>query len=312
MSHIDKEDTARGRPTYSPEIQETENIGNEFRSGFITLIGRPNVGKSSIINKIMGEKISITSKTPNTTRSPIRAVLDREGKQAIFVDTPGIHKPRSALGVRLNASAYEATTDVDITVLVLDASKEIGKGDQFISHSFAKQNNLIVCLNKIDLVPERVVMSKLQFAHDHLGMEHAEYFAVSAQTGAGIKHFIDYIMDRLPLGPQYFPTGTTSDLDEVIFLAELVREQLLRFVKEELPHSIACRITELRWPYIRCEILVERESQKAMVISKNGHLLKQIGINVRRQLPPGTYLDLIVKVEKNWQKRLDVIERLGY
>ncbi len=310
MTHQKEEDETLFHSSPPPYLGE--HPGEDFHSGFITLVGRPNVGKSCLVNRIVGKKVSIASKTPNTTRSAIRAILEREGKQAIFVDTPGIHKPRSPLGTRLNASAYEATTDVDITVLVLDASQEIGRGDKFISHAFASTTHLAVCLNKIDLVSDKTVMRQLEFSHDNLGVENAEYFAVSAQTGAGIKHFTNYIMNHLPLGPQYFPTGTTSDVAEIVFIAELVREQLLRFVKEELPHSIACRITELRPPYIRCEILVERESQKAMVISKNGHLLKQIGINVRRQLPPDTYLDLIVKVEKNWQKRMDIIERLGY
>ncbi len=309
LKDIAKTESAENRETALAGIPQRDE---DFRSGFITLIGRPNVGKSSLLNRIIGEKISITAKSPNTTRSAVRGILERPGKQAIFVDTPGIHKPRSPLGTRLNSSAYEAVADVDITVLVLDASKEIGKGDRYIANGMSKGNIPIICLNKIDLADDRTVMRQLQFASENLGMPDAEYFAVSAQTGAGIKNLTEYILNSLPSGPQYFPSGTTSDTDETVFIAELVREQLLRFVKEELPHSIACKVTEINWPYIRCEILVERDSQKAMVISKNGHLLKQIGINVRRQLPPGTYLDLIVKVEKNWQKRTDIIERLGY
>jgi GTP-binding protein Era len=312
MSHLEDIEKTKSGGKQKSTPPEIPLQSDDFRSGFITLIGRPNVGKSSLVNRIIGEKISITAKTPNTTRSAVRGILERPGKQAVFVDTPGIHKPRSPLGSRLNASAYEAVSDVDITILVLDASKEIGKGDQYIAKGMSHNNTSIVCLNKIDLTDQNRVMSQLRFAAENLGIADAEYFAVSAQTGAGIKHLTECILNALPPGPQYFPTGMTSDTDETVFIAELVREQLLRFVKEELPHSIACKITELNWPYIRCEILVERDSQKAMVISKNGHLLKQIGINVRRQLPPGTYLDLIVKVEKNWQKRTDIIERLGY
>ena len=288
----------------------TEPGHHPFRSGFVSLVGRPNVGKSTLLNRILGEKVSITAATPNTTRTRVRGVLDGDGYQAVFVDTPGIHKPRTALGTRLNETATGSLTDVDLAVLVLDAAAPVGPGDRFVAARLP--SDAVVVVNKVDRATPTAVLDQLARARDELGLAAADYFPVSARTGAGIDELLAHLVGRLPEGPRYFPEGTRREAPEHVFVAELVREQLLRHARQELPHSIACRVTEWDWPYIRCEILVERDSQKAIVIGQGGALLKAAGIATRRALPPGAYLDLRVKVEPDWQRRPDVIERLGY
>jgi GTP-binding protein Era len=283
--------------------------GPEFRSGFVSILGRPNVGKSTLVNEMLNAKVSITSASPNTTRTRVRGILDGDGYQIVLVDTPGIHKPKTALGERLNTTATDALDDVDICILVVDASAAIGLGDRFVAAQVPARS--VVVLNKIDRLPRERLLPQLAEA-SALGVEDAEYFPVSAKSGDGVAELIAHLVARLPVGPRYFPEGSLSDVTDEFFLGELVREQLLRVAREELPHSIACRVTEWEPPYVRCEILVERESQKAIVVGKGGAVLKEVGIAVRRALPPGTYLDLVVKVERDWQRRPDMIERLGY
>lgn len=298
------------RSEYGAETLGVDRDDEDFRSGFVSIVGRPNVGKSTLINQILGEKVSITSSSPNTTRTSVRGVLNGQGFQAVFVDTPGIHRPRSALGTRLNATATDAFGDVDICVLVIDASAKIGPGDRFIAAQLPKDS--IVVVNKIDAASQNSLIEQLTRASQELDLTEAEYFPVSARTGKGVKGLVNYLSAHLPKGPRYYPSGLVRDVPDAFFVAELVREQLLRHAREELPHSIACRVTEWEWPYIRCEILVERESQKAIVVGKSGSVIKAAGTAARAQLPEGVYLDLFVRVERDWQKRLDVIERLGY
>jgi GTP-binding protein Era len=281
-----------------------------FKSGFVAVIGRPNVGKSTLVNTILGRKVSIVSRTPNTTRTRVRGVLDRPDAQVVFVDTPGVHKPRTALGERLNDTAAAAAKDVDVCVLLVDATGEIGRGDRFVASTAPE--GTIIAVNKIDRVGGTAIFEHLRDAAARLEIEGAEYFPISAATGAGLPELVEHIIGRLPPGPRYYPPGMVSDVEEAFFVGELVREQLLRTAREELPHSIACRVTEWDWPRIRCEILVERESQKGIVIGRGGSVLKEVGTLVRQQLPAGAYLELFVKVEKDWQRRTDVIARLGY
>ena len=275
----------------------------------MALVGRPNVGKSTLLNKILGTKVAITASTPHTTRTRVRGVLDRADSQIVFTDTPGLHRPRTALGDRLNQTASASFADVDCCVLVLEASAAIGTGDRYIAERLRPDS--VIALNKIDRVDEAALLEHLASAAE-LGLADAEYFPVSAQTGEGVAELVDHLAARMPEGPRYFPPGMLSDVPEAFYVAELVREQLLRHAEEELPHSIACRVTEWDWPRIRCEILVERESQKGIVIGKGGRVLKAAGTAVRQQLEPGAYLELFVKVEKGWQRRPEVIERLGY
>ncbi|MFZ4519070.1 MAG: GTPase Era [Microthrixaceae bacterium] len=281
--------------------------GDVHRSGFVTFVGRPNVGKSTLLNQILGEKVSIVSDKPQTTRHQIRGILTRPDAQVVFVDTPGIHKPRTLMGERLNESATDALADVDVVCLLVEANRDIGPGDRFIAERCP--GDTVLVLNKVDKVgPDRVLAQLAEVA----GFDMEAYFPVSARTGEGVPALVEHLVGRMPPGPQWYPGGEVTDLGEGFRVAELVREQLLAVTREELPHSIATRVTEWEWPRIRVEILVERESQKGMVIGKGGHVLKEVGTRVRRQLPEGAFLELHVTVEKDWQSRPGSLERLGY
>ena len=278
-----------------------------MRSGFATFVGRPNVGKSTLLNGILGTKVSIVSDKPQTTRSQVRGVLTRPDAQVVFVDTPGIHKPRTLLGERLNDTAQEAVSDVDVVVLVLDATAPVGKGDRWVASRVPPDSFVVV--NKVDVASPEQVLRQLAAAG---GLEKAEYFPVSARTGDGVDELVAAIIGRMPEGPQLYPDDMVTDVPEAFWVAELVREQLLAVAQQELPHSIATRVTEWEWPLIRCEILVERDSQKGIVIGKGGSVLKAVGQAVRAQLPEGAYLELFVKVDKDWQRRPKALERLGF
>ncbi|HSM65537.1 MAG TPA: GTPase Era [Ilumatobacteraceae bacterium] len=287
---------------------ETDGTHTGFRSGFVTLVGRPNVGKSSLVNAICGRKISIVSDKPQTTRHRIMGVLTRPDSQIVFVDTPGLHKPVTALGERVNATALDSVGDVDITCLVLDATAAFGKGDRWVADRIAIAESIVI-VNKIDRASPQQVLKMLTAASD-LGA--LAYFPVSALTGDGLGPLLDDLTARLPVGPKYFPDDEVSDLPEERWVAELVREQLLAVTRDELPYSIATQVTEWEWPRIRVDILVERDSQKGMVIGKGGQILKQAGERARAQLPEGVYLELRVKVDKDWQRKPERVERLGY
>jgi GTP-binding protein Era len=277
------------------------------KSGFASLVGRPNVGKSTLLNRILGSKVSIVSDKPQTTRTQVRGVLNLADTQLVFVDTPGIHKPVTLLGERLNHAATSSFGDVDVVVFMVDATAPIGKGDRFVGSRVPR--DALFVLNKIDAAAKGDVVKQLATAAE-FGL--TDYFPVSAKTGDGVDALVAAIVARLPDGPQYYPDDMVTDVPEAFWVAELVREQLLAVTREELPHSIATRVTEWEWPRIRCEILVERDSQKGIVIGKGGAVLKQVGIAVREQLPEGAYLELMVKVDKDWQRRPRALERLGY
>ena len=278
-----------------------------FRSGFVTLAGRPNVGKSTLLNRVLGHKVTIVSDKPQTTRHRIRGVLNRPGVQVVFVDTPGIHKPRTPLGGRLNDTAAASLRDVDVAVLVIDATKPLGPGDRWVAG--LAPSDAVLVVNKVDAADRSQVAAQLAAA---AGLELSAYFPVSARTGEGVDALVDHLIDRLPEGPEYYPEGVVTDVPEAFWVAELVREQLLAVAREELPHSIATQVTEWEWPRIRCEILVERQSQKGIVIGRRGAVLKQVGIAVRRQLPAGAHVELHVTVDKDWQRRSQALDRLGF
>jgi len=277
------------------------------KSGFATFVGRPNVGKSTLLNAILGEKVSIVAASPQTTRTEIRGVLTRSDSQVVFVDTPGIHKPRTTMGQRLNATAEAASSGVDVVCLVIDATAPLGKGDRFVAGRLPKDALCVV--NKVDIADRPQVLTQLTRAGE-LGL--AEYFPISALTGEGVDELVAAIVARLPEGPQYYPETLVTDQPDDVWVAELVREQLLAVVREELPHSIACRVTEYEWPRIRVEIVVERDSQKGIVIGKGGLVLKQVGQAVRAQLREGAYIELVVKVDSDWQRQPKSLDRLGY
>ncbi len=316
-----------------------------FRSGFVAVVGRPNVGKSTLVNAMVGTKVSITSPRPNTTRAQVRGVLDRPDAQVVLVDTPGLHKPRTPLGERMNDSATSSLDDVDVVVAMVEATGAVGPGDRMVltqsAHrvrSMARASAigaelrsegsgepgdpaLLVVVNKIDQVSGDGVLTHLAAVSAVIeaieqegggGAVPVEYFPLSATTGEGVAALTDAVIARMPEGPRYYPQGMVTDVAEAFWVADLVREELLHRVQDELPHSIACRVTEWEWPRVRCEILVERDSQKGIVIGKGGSTLKEVGTAVRKQMPPGAFLELFVRVEKRWQHREDALDRLGF
>jgi GTP-binding protein Era len=273
----------------------------------VTLAGRPNVGKSTLLNRMLGQKVSIVSDKPQTTRHRIMGVLTRPDAQVVFVDTPGIHKPRTALGERLNDTAGGSLRDVDVVVVVLDATAPLGPGDRWVAG--LAPPDAVVVVNKVDIARPDQVLEQLAAAAE---LEREAYFPVSARSGVGVDDLVEHLVERLPEGPHYFPDDVVTDVPEAFWVAELVREQLLAVAREELPHSITTRVTEWEWPRIRCEILVERDSQKGIVIGRGGEVLKQVGTAVRRQLPEGAHIELFVKVDKDWQRRPHALDRLGF
>jgi GTP-binding protein Era len=311
------------------------------RSGFVAVVGRPNVGKSTLVNRMVRAKVAITSTKPNTTRHRILGVLHDSAAdaQVVFVDTPGIHRPRSSLGTRLNETATDALHDVDVIMAVVDATAAVGPGDRIVLERAVHQVRqaagrpgrdetasdagqpvaapwLVVVVNKVDRASSAEVLERLAQAKeavDDLGdPSGVEYFPVSARKGQGVDALTAYLVRRLPEGPPFFPPDVVTDTPEALWVAELVREQLLAKTRDELPHAITCRVTEWEGSHIRVEIIVERDSQKAIVIGRGGEVLKEVGIAVRQSLPEGTYLDLHVKVERHWQNRSEMLDRLGY
>jgi GTP-binding protein Era len=285
-------------------------MGGDVKSGFVTLVGRPNVGKSSLVNAICGAKVSIVSDKPQTTRHRVRGILNRPDAQLVFVDTPGLHKPVTALGRKVNETAIdsvgESEAGVDVVCLVVDATAPFGAGDRWVAGHLDLPSSIIV-VNKVDRASRQQVLAQLTAAAE---LDAESYFPVSARTGAGLGALIDHLVARSPEGPAFFPTDVVRDVPEEQWVAELVREQLLAVTRDELPYSIATRVSEWEGNRITVEIIVERESQKGMVIGKGGQVLKQVGERARRQLPEGTFLALRVKVDKDWQRRPDRVDRL--
>jgi GTP-binding protein Era len=284
------------------------------RSGFVTLVGRPNVGKSTLLNRILGTKASITSDKAQTTRHAVRGVLHLDAADAVtgfdtqivFVDTPGIHKPRTPLGEHLNATATAEIADVDVACLVIDATAPLGRGDRFVADRLP--SDAIVVVNKCDIARRAEVVAQLGAAGT---LDADAYFPVSAVTGEGVAGLVDALVDRMPEGPPYYPRDQVTDVPDATWVAELVREQLLAVLREEVPHSVATRVTEWEGNRIRCEILVERESQKGIVIGHGGSVLAEVGKRARAQLDPDVYLELFVKVDRNWQRHPERFDRLG-
>ena len=279
-----------------------------MRMGFVMLAGRPNVGKSTLLNALCGRKLSIVSDKPQTTRHRVRGILNDEDAQIVFVDSPGIHKPKTALGERVNQQAYEAIADTDVFCLVVPANEPFGSGDQWIADRL-DMSRTIVLVNKVDMVPREVVLEQLARVGALGG---SSYFPVSARTGQGLEPVIEELKRMLPEGQAMYPVDMLTETSTEAWVAELVREVLLDLTHDELPYSIATRVVGVEDDVYRCEIVVERESQKGMVIGKGGSVLKEIRRRVRKELPKGAGLELVVTVDKDWQHRPDRVQRLGY
>ena len=300
-------------------VQHDETM--PFRSGFVTLVGRPNAGKSTLINAVIGKKVAITSNTVQTTRHRFRAVLTRPGFQLVMVDTPGLHKPHDALGEELNTSALKALEDVDVVAMLVDASKPIGTGDEWVAeHVRSAKAKRILVITKIDLAtPEEIEKQKL--AAEGLA-DWDGIVEVSVQTGENVEAFVGLAESFLPEGPQWFPADMDTDQSLEVIIAEFIREKILREFREEIPHAIGVATEELE--YVRAKdmyrifaiVYVERDSQKGMIIGKKGAAIKQVGTQAREDLEQllgcKVFLDLTVKVKKNWRRDLNQIRRFGY
>jgi len=291
-----------------------------FRSGFVAILGRPNVGKSTLVNALVGQKVSIVTDKPQTTRARIRGIRTTDENQIVFTDTPGFHKPRTLLGKRLNRLVEESTADVEVVVQVVDAAAGVGRGDEFVAkRRVVPVNALKVCaVNKIDLLEEPPLMAQLEAAGRLAGFDHI--VPVSAKTGRGLEELLGVLVEALPEGPRYYEAGDVTDQPLELRVAEIVREKALALTREEIPHSVATQVEEITpqggLTRISCLLLVERESQKGIVIGKGGSMLKQIGTLAREELETvlGTkvHLDLRVKVQKEWQRDASALTRLGY
>jgi len=287
-----------------------------YRSGFVTLIGRPNVGKSSLLNRLVGQKVAIISDKPQTTRRQIQGVLTGDGFQVVFVDTPGLHRPKHRLGENMNRQAIEALEAVDLVLWVLDPNKPVQQADAEIAERLKGQSSPVYAVfNKADL-PVQVE------PEEYLKACTADFpwLKVSALTGVGIEHLLAVVQDHLPEGPQYYPDGVVTDHPEQFIAAELIREAILRHTEDEVPHSVAVVIDEMTARsngkvYIRAEIFGERESQKGILIGAQGRLLKEIGAEARREiealLGSPVYLDLWVKAKKDWRNSDAILKRWG-
>ena len=293
-----------------------------FRSGFVAVVGRPNVGKSTLTNQLVGEKVAIVSDRPQTTRRAVRGVCNGPAFQVVLLDTPGIHRPRTLLGERTNELARSALREVDVACLVVDATAAIGPGDRFVAGLLHQVDTpRILVVNKVDAATPAAIVDQLGRAVAELG-EFDAYVPVSARTGERCDALRDEFVARLPEGPRYFPEGVVTDQPETVIAAELVREQLLGVAREELPHSIAVRAEvdeeesrdDLLWLHV--DIRVERQSQKGIVIGRGGAVLKEAGTAARQQLEAllgvKVHLDIRVRVEKDWQRRPAGLDRMGF
>jgi GTPase len=304
----------------APRVRETE-----FRSGFVCFIGRPNTGKSTLTNALVGTKVAITSNRPQTTRHTIRGIVHREDFQIILVDTPGLHRPRTLLGQRLNDLVKDTYSEVDVIGLCLSADEKIGPGDRWICEqirTIAPNTTLVAIVTKIDKMFRDRVAAQL-FAVSQLVGTDTEIVPVSATTGENLEVLTDVLAAALPPGPAFYPDGELTDEPEEVLMAELIREAALEGVRDELPHSLAVVIDEVGPREGRDDLIdvhailfVERDSQKGIVIGKGGARLREVGTEARTQIEKllGTkvYLDLRVKIAKNWQRDPKQLGRLGF
>lgn len=291
-----------------------------FKSGFVALIGRPNVGKSTLLNKVVGQKIAIMSDKAQTTRNRIQGVCTDADSQVVFIDTPGIHKPKHALGNFMLKTAYSALQGADAVCVVVNAAEKIGPGDRLvIERAKNVQVPLFLLINKIDLVSPEQVLQAIESYKDLA--DFAQVFPISALEGNNVPELVEGLKEVLPQGPQYYPADQVMDHPEYFVVAEFIREKVLILTREEVPHSVAVKVESMVRNEddkieIHAVIIVERASQKGIIIGKQGQMIKKIGKMARRDieklLADKVYLDLFVQVQKSWRDRMTNLQDLGY
>ncbi len=306
-----------------PRGVATDSGSGGLRSGFVALVGRPNAGKSTLVNALVGAKVAITSDTPQTTRHRLRAVLDRDDAQVVLVDTPGLHKPHDALGEELNRSALKALEDVDVVALLVDATKLVGGGDRWVAEHVAKARGVrhrILVITKADIATAEQVESQIRDAGALADFD--DTVVLSAVEGFNVEGFYEAVVRHLPEGPRWFPRDMPTDQPLQVMIAEFVREKILRLTRDEVPHAVGVQVEELEevrgkdLTRIWAVIYVERDSQKGIIIGKGGELIKRVGsearLDLERLLGTKVYLELTVKVRKDWRRDASQIRRFGY
>ena len=291
-----------------------------FKSGFVAIVGRPNVGKSTFMNYVLGHKIAIMSDKAQTTRNKIQGVYTKEDAQIVFLDTPGIHKPKHELGEFMVKSAYSALKEVDAVLFMVNVSEKRGPGDDFIIEKLKGiKTPIFLVLNKIDLVTPEVLLERVESYKDAL--DFAGVFPISVLQGNNVNELMEGLINALPEGPQYYPADQITDHPEYFVVSELIREKILQLTQEEIPHSVAVTVDKMQKDefdkvHVYANIIVERKSQKGIIIGKGGRLLKEIGTRARRDIQQllgnKVYLELWVKVEKDWRKRKSNLQEYGY
>jgi GTPase len=292
-----------------------------FKSGFVTIIGRPNVGKSTLLNQVIGQKIAIMSDKPQTTRNKIQAVYTTEDSQVIFIDTPGIHKPKHKLGDFMTRTAQQTLNEVDLILFVINAEEGYGRGDQFIIDRLQHvQNPVFLVVNKIDKVHPDDLLPLIDMYRNKLDI--AEVVPISALKGNNVDTLLQQIVSYMEEGPQFYPEDQVTDHPERFITAELIREKVLHLTREEIPHSVAVVIEEMKVReeknvvFVNATIIVERASQKGIIIGKQGNMLKEIGkrarIDIETLLGSKVFLELYVKVQTDWRNRQKQLAEFGF
>ena len=291
-----------------------------FKSEFVAIVGRPNVGKSTFMNYVLGQKIAIMSDKAQTTRNKIQGVYTKDDAQIVFLDTPGIHKPKHELGEFMVKSAYSALKEVDAVLFMVNVSEKRGPGDDFIIEKLKGiKTPIFLVLNKIDLVTPEVLLERVESYKDAL--DFAGVFPISVLQGNNVNELMEALINALPEGPQYYPADQITDHPEYFVVSELIREKILQLTQEEIPHSVAVTVDKMQKDefdkvHVYANIIVERKSQKGIIIGKGGRLLKEIGTRARRDIQQllgnKVYLELWVKVEKDWRKRKSNLQEYGY
>ncbi|KKK35489.1 GTPase Era [Salinicoccus sediminis] len=292
----------------------------EFKSGFVSIIGRPNVGKSTFMNKVLGQKIAIMSDKPQTTRNKIQGVYTTDDSQMIFIDTPGIHKPKHQLGEHMMKVARNTLRETEVILFLVNVSEELGRGDEFIIDMLQNTKTpIVLVMNKIDLVHPDKLIQQIEVYKDKL--EFSDIVPISALQGNNIEKLLEVIEGYLPEGPMYYPADRVTDHPEHFIVSELIREKALHLTSQEIPHAIGVEIDRMKADekgtvHVSATIYVERNSQKGMVIGKNGKMLKEIGklarADIENLLGSKVFLEVWVKVQKDWRNKTQFIRSLGY